>query len=451
LHSPKGVAVDARGNVFIADTLSLRVREVVVGSSIIQTLAGNGIAGFSGDGGPATLAALNQPSSVAVDPSGNVYFTDELNWRVRLISTAGTISTVAGNEGPTLGFGAGLMPVIVDPGGDGGPATQATVVAPTGVMLDGSGNLYISDSGLNRVRVVNSSGIISTLAGNGTCCYSGDGGLATAAQLNAPWGLAMDAAGNVYVADSGNNAIRQVTPAGSGALLLRVVSGASEQPGAISPGEIVAVFGAGLGPAQGLQSQADPTGRIPIQLGGTQVFFNGTPGPILYASAGQVSAVAPYGISGDSVQVTVTYQGQTTPALTVPVAASAPAIFSLDASGSGQARALNSDGSANSASNPAIPGNTITFYATGEGQTSPTGVDGQLDGANPPQPVLPVSVTIGGLAASVQYAGGVQGQVAGLMMVRVVVPGGLGPGTAVPIQLQVGGAASPATVTIAIN
>jgi uncharacterized protein (TIGR03437 family) len=436
LHAPRGVAVDSGFNVYIADTLSLRVREITP-DGIITTLAGSGVAGFSNDGQAATSANLNFPSSVAVDAQGNVYFTDELNGRVRMISTQGTITTVAG--GGTSGPG------------DGGPAAQALLVAPKSVLLDGAGNLYITDSGENRVRMVNAARTITTIAGNGTCCYSGDGGLANAAQLNVPWGLALNAAGNLYVADSANNAIRQVAPEPSSSFILQVVSGASGQSGGISPGEIVTVYGAGLGPAQPLQYQVNGSGLIPIQLGGTQVLFNGTPGPVLYTSAGQVSVVAPYEISGANVQITVQYQGQNTPAVTVPLVASAPGIFSLDASGSGQARTFNADGTPNSATNPAAAGSAISFYATGEGQTSPVGVDGQLDGANPPRPVLPVSVTIGGQAAGVQYAGGVDGEVAGLMMVRVQIPGGVTPGSAVPIQLQVGSAASPATVTIAVG
>ncbi len=445
LHAPRGVAVDSGFNVYIADTLSLRVREITT-DGVIHTLAGSGVAGFSGDLGSATSANLNSPSSVAVDAQGNVYFTDELNGLVRKISTGGVITTVAGTPLPS---GPGLHAIIV--GGDGGPATQALLLAPKAVLLDGSGNLYITDSGENRVRMVTPNGTIGTIAGNGTCCYSGDGGLANAAQLNVPWGLALDKAGNLYVADSANNAIRQVAPAGSSSFILRVVNSASNQSGGVSPGEIVAIYGAGLGPAQPQQFQPAGSGQVPIQLGGTQVLFNGTPGPILYTSAGQVSVVAPYEMSGANVQIAVQYQGQTTAALSVPLVPSAPAIFSLDASGSGQARAFNADGTPNSAANPAAAGSTITFYATGEGQTSPVGVDGQLDGANPPQPVLPVAVTIGGEAARVQYAGGVEGQVAGLMMVRVQIPGGVAAGRAVPVQLQVGTAASPGAVTIAVS
>jgi trimeric autotransporter adhesin len=451
LHAPMGVALDSSNNVFIADTLSLRIREVTAADSMIHTVAGNGVAGFSGDGGPATSAALNSPSSVAVDAAGNVYFADQLNWRVREISTAGIINTVAGSQGPQITPSGGLTAILIPAGsGDGGPATQATLVAPQGVLVDSAGNLYIADSGENRVRIVTSNGIINTIAGDGTCCYSGDGGLGSVAQLNVPWGMAMDTAGNLYVTDSANNAIRQLMPAGSGAFLLRIVNGASEQSGGIAPGEIVAVYGAGLGPAQGLAYPAATSGQVPLQLGGTQVLFNGTPGPVLYTSAGQVSAVVPYEVSGTNVQLTVTYQGQTTSALTVPLVSVAPAIFSADASGTGQARAINANGMPNSSANPAPVGSTITFYATGQGQTSPPGVDGALGESNPPQPVLPVGVTIGGMTASVQSASGVVGQVAGLMMVTAQIPGGVAPGNTVPIQLQVGGQTSPSTVTIAV-
>ncbi len=447
LHAPEGVAVDAAGNVYIADTKSLRVREVVVGSSIIQTLAGSGVAGYSGDGGPGTSAALNSPSSVAVDSAGDVYFTDELNGLVRKINPAGVITTVAGTPLPASPNGGA---VAVVGGGDGGPAIGALLLAPKAVLLDGAGNLYITDSGENKVRMVGTNGIITSIAGNGTCCYSGDGGIGTVAQLNVPWGLAMDSAGNLYVADSGNNAIRQVAPAGSTTFLVRVANSASDQSGGVAPGEIVAVYGAGLGPAQGIAFQIGGSAGYPTQLGGTQVLFNGTPGPILYTSAGQVSTIVPYEVSGANVQITVNYQGQSTAALTEPLVPSAPAIFSMDASGSGQARAFNVDGTANSPTNPAEEGSTITFYATGEGLTSPPGVDGELDEGNPPQPVLPVAVMIGGLSASVQYAGGIRGQVAGLMMVQAQVPSGVAPGDAVPLQLVVGTATSPA-VTIAVT
>ena len=444
LHAPEGLAVDSTGTVYVADTLSLRVRYITT-DGVIHTLAGSGVAGYSGDGGQGAAANVDQPTSVAVDQAGNVYFTDAGNGLVRKVTPAGVISTVAGTPLPTTP-GVHIIPL-----GDGGPATQAGLIAPKTVLVDAAGNLYITDSGENRLRKVTTDGNIATIAGNGNCCYSGDGGLGTSAQLNAPWGLTMDSAGNLYVTDSGNNAIRQVAPAGSSAFITQVSNAASGQTGSIAPGEIVAIFGAGLGPAAAVQYQATATGTVATQLGGTQALFNGIPAPLLYSSAGQVSAVVPYELTGSKAQVTVSYQGHTTAAVNVTVAASAPAIFSLNASGTGQARAFNSDGSANSAANPAAPGSTISFYATGEGETAPVAEDGQIDGANPPTPVLPVAVTIGGQAAAVQSAGGVSGQVAGLMIVQVQVPLSLAANSATPIQLQVGSVSSPPGVTVAVR
>jgi len=328
-------------------------------------------------------------------------------------------------------------------------------VQPRGVLLDGSGNLYITDSGQHRIRKVAPGGVITTIAGNGTCCYSGDGGPAAFAQLNVPWGLALDAAGNLYVADSANNAIRQVAPGASGSFILRVTNAASGvlsgPAGGVSNGEIVAIYGAGLGSAQPTQFQLDSNGLVTTQLGGTRVLFNGAPGPVLYASAGQVTAIVPYNITGAGIQIAVQYQGQTTSAVTVPLLPAAPALFTVDGSGSGQARAVNLDGSTNDAAHPAPQGTYILLYSTGEGRTSPTGVDGSLDGVDPPQPVLPVSVTIGGQEANIVYAGGVSGEVAGLMQIRAQVPSGITPGSAVPVRLQVGTAVSPAGVTVSVG
>jgi uncharacterized protein (TIGR03437 family) len=195
-----GVAVDAAGNLYIADTGNNRVRKVSP-SGIISTVAGNGSQRFSGDGGPATAASLNKPSGLAVDAAGNLYIADFNNHRIRKVSPSGIISTVAGNG--TGGFS-----------GDGGPATSASLDYPLGVAADAAGNLYMADSGNNRIRKVSPSGTISTVVGNGTSGFSGDGGPATSASLLDPSGVALDAAGNLYIADSRNNRIRKVSPSG---------------------------------------------------------------------------------------------------------------------------------------------------------------------------------------------------------------------------------------------
>jgi sugar lactone lactonase YvrE len=206
LASPRGVALDSTGNMYIADTYSHRIRKVSNGA--IATVAGNGSYGFSGDNGPATMAQLDHPSGVAVDPNGNLYVIDYNNFRIRKVSS-GLITTVAG--------GGSLS-------GDSIPATSANLSGPLGIAVDLSGNLYISDESTNRVRKV-SNGVITTIAGNGTGGFAGDNGPATSAQLSEPSGLAVDSAGNLYIADTRNARIRRVsggvitTLAGGGSIL----------------------------------------------------------------------------------------------------------------------------------------------------------------------------------------------------------------------------------------
>ncbi|MBI5593096.1 MAG: hypothetical protein HY881_21730 [Deltaproteobacteria bacterium] len=167
----------------------------------INTVVGNGVCGYSGDKGPATQAALSYPTGVAVDSSGNVYIVDLGNNRIRKVDTSGIITTVAGNGAEVYS-------------GDGGPAIQAALNWPASVAVDNSGNIYIADSYNNRIRKVDISGIITTVAGNGAEVYSGDGGLATLAALNFPVGVTVDSSGNIYIADLGNNRIRKVDTSG---------------------------------------------------------------------------------------------------------------------------------------------------------------------------------------------------------------------------------------------
>jgi sugar lactone lactonase YvrE len=200
LNNPHGAAIDSAGNLYIADSGNQRIRKVS-SSGIISTVAGNGTSGFGGDGGLATSALLNSPHGVAIDSAGNFFIADSGNQRIRKVSSSGIISTVAGNGTP--GFG-----------GDGGLATSAQLAGPYGVAIDSTGNLFVTDPYSGRIRKVAFFGIISTVAGNGNRGFSGDGGPATSAQLNNPHGVAIDSTGNLFIADTSNSRIRKVAASG---------------------------------------------------------------------------------------------------------------------------------------------------------------------------------------------------------------------------------------------
>ena len=210
LDDPEGVVVDSSGNLYIADSVNNKIRKVTAGG-IISTVAGGGAvcAGATdsiGDGCPATQATINSPNGVGFDASGNLYIVDTFNNRIRKVSPAGIITTVAG--------GGSVCAGATDSIGDGCAATSAVLDLPGGVALDAVGNLYIADTSHNRVRKVNASGIITTVAGTGTAGFTGDGGVATSAELDFPFRISIDAAGDIYVDDATNNRIRAVVTNG---------------------------------------------------------------------------------------------------------------------------------------------------------------------------------------------------------------------------------------------
>jgi uncharacterized protein (TIGR03437 family) len=448
VNNPGGAVVDPIGRIYLADTGNSRVRRIDPGGNI-STVAGNGNAAYYGDGGPARLAGINMPEGLALDSGGSLYLADTLDNAVRKVGQDGTIVTVAGTG--TAAFS-----------GDGGPAVKAALNHPQGVAVDSAGNVYIADTGNNRVRKVDPQGSISTLiaglsgprgvavdrvgtlliadtghnqvlrgggviAGTGACCYAGDGGLATAAQLNAPSSLAVDSAGNVYIADSGNSSVRVLRPITPGITLGGVANAASNLGGGVAPGEMVTLYGSGLGGVQTIQ-------------------FNGVPAPLLASADTQVSVAVPYATSVGTAQVVAQRSGAASIPLAVPVVATAPGLYTVDHSGKGPAAALNQDGSANAQATPAPQGSVISLFATGEGQTTPPGADGKPGSAPLPQPLAQVTVTIGGLPAAVQFAGGAPGLTAGIMQVNAVVPSGI-TGLA-SVTVAVGGVGSQTGVTI---
>ncbi len=198
---PVAVALDKNQNAYITERGDHRIRKITP-TGAVSTYAGTGISGYSGDGGPANAAMISYPTWLLVDSGGNLVFADFGNSRVRKIDTTGKISTIAGNG--TFGYT-----------GDRGPATQAELENPWGVLYDSAGNLYISDSTACVVRRVDTHGIITTVAGNGTCAYGGDNGPATQAELNVPTGLALDTSKNLYISDAFNSRVRIVNSSGT--------------------------------------------------------------------------------------------------------------------------------------------------------------------------------------------------------------------------------------------
>jgi uncharacterized protein (TIGR03437 family) len=264
----------------------------------------------------------------------------------------------------------------------------------------------------------------------------------------------------VQVADSaGGSAVAtftitvMVSSPGGAPQILSLVNAASMTAGAVAPGEIVTLFGVNLGPANLTNYQLNELGQMATSLAGTQVLFDNIPAPLLYVQAGQLSAIVPYAVAGTlRAGVQVDYRGLRSNVMAALVAPSAPGIFVTDASGKGQAAALNQNYSVNSAANPAEKGSVVMVYATGEGETDPQVADGRF--ATPeelPKPKLPVTVRIGGLEAEVFYAGAVPGMVTGLLQVNARVPAGPPSGSTVPVVLTVGSASSQTGVTMAVR
>ena len=327
LNDPYGVAVDSAGNLFIADAGNNRIR-MVNPAGAITTVAGNGVAGYSGDGGPAISGKLDQPHGIAVDGAGNLFIADWWNSRIRKVSPAGTITMIAG------GGGGGYF-------GDGGPATSAGLYFPAAVAVDSAGDLFIADSANNAIRMVSAAGAITTVAGNGTYGYSGDGGPAIGAELGQPQGVAVDSAGDLLISDTLNDRIREVprvlTP------LATVVSAASGTA-PVAPGSIVSIYGSNLATA-GTSAGTLP---LPTNLGGTTVTITDSSGataalPLFYAGPAQINAEIPQAASTGTATLAITVPGGAQTG-SVMLAAVAPGLFTANQSGKGVAAAQFANG-----------------------------------------------------------------------------------------------------------
>lgn len=475
IFNPSSVAVDSAGDVFIADTNNHRIREVSGGT--IATIAGNGVQSFSGDGGPAISAELWGPVAIALDSSGDLFIADNYNNRIRKVSPNGIITTVAGSGNPGASGNQGFA-------GDGGPATAARLNYPNGVAVDASGNLFIADSSNNRIRKVSSSGIITTVAGNGTAGFSGDGGPATAAELSLPLSVAVDASGNIFIADRGNNRIRMVsasgtitTVAGSGnygfygdggpataAWLygasgvavdafgnlfiadagnnrIREVFNASGVPTglkvtsvgngasfsqAFAPGMLMSVFGTGLSTGN---PQTVTTAPLPLtSASGTYVTISGFAAPLLYVSSTQINLQIPYGVSPGNATLVVNSGGQSA-SISFTIQAAAPGIF------------VDSQNGHIVPNESATAGSTIGFFVTGAGQVTPAEETGNVPAqGTTPVPDLPLSMKVGGIAVTPVYVG-IPSWSVGVLQINFTVPSTLAAGT-YPVVVTIGGVAS---------
>ena len=472
LHTPSGIAEDSLGNKYIADSENHRIRQIAPNGTI-STVAGIGAAGSDGDGGLAAGASLNSPESVAVDANNNLFIADTGNNAIRKVTTDGRIATIAaglnapgyvsvdpagnlyvadtGNDrvikltpaGALLVVAQVLKPAAVMPDSKGNiwiseptrvskvdaTGNYSSVVdnlkAPRGLAMTSDGELLIAETGTSRILSWTAAGGMQVLAGSGTPGWSGDGGTATAAEFNAASDILVDAIGMIWIVDTGNNCIRVMTasaappstttPPADELSSATVVNAASLLPGDITPGEIVSIFGSGYDPKQ------------------TQLFFDGSAATTFYIGANQINALVPGSVKpGTPTQISISVAGSTVNQFPATVASAAPAIFTVG-SGSGQAAAINADGTVNSDANPAARGSVIVLYATGQGQ-DPTAL----------------SLTISGYTAPLVYAGPAPG-FAGLMQINAQIPGGFLPPGDAAVVLTVGNAASQAGVTIAVR
>ncbi len=451
LDTPTAILLDNSGNLYIADTLNNRVRKVGTDGNI-NTVAGNGAANSTGDGGAATSAAINSPEGIAVDRTGNLYISDTAGHRVRKVAPDGTITTIAGN-------GSGGFH------GDGGPATQASLYYPKGLAVDGAGNLFIADWLNSRIRVVTPDGNIYTAAGNGSFAYYGDGGPATSAALRFPWGLTVDSSGKVYVADDENSVIRVLTPvAGSqtsaapqidpaGVLTVSAFGGFSSA----SPGSWIEIHGSNLAARTRAWTMGDFQGSLaPTSLDGTQVMIGGQPAFVSYVSPDQINAQIPSGVGLGSQEIRVVRSGIASAPRTITLnevqpGLLAPASFkfgdkqyteALLAGGNtvalpALASAASAQGSApGNSARPAHPGETVILYGIGFGPVSPNITAGDVVQSEN-QLMLPFQILFGGTPVTVSYAGLAPGTV-GLYQFNVVVPD-VAAGDAVPVTFVVNG------------
>jgi uncharacterized protein (TIGR03437 family) len=460
LMKPSSVVFDSAGNMYIADSGNNVIRKVTLSTGNISTYAGDfNTPGYTGDGGPATKVGvgLNNPVAIALDAAGNLYIADSENSVIRKVTaTSGIITTIAGTG--TFGFS-----------GDGGPAVHAQLSHPKGVAVDAAGNVYISDTLNSRIRVVAPNGTISTVAGTGTLGYSGDGGLATVAQLEFPEGLSFDTAGNLYIADNGNNVIREYAPPSVGAGSLPAINSggvvSASQFGAfsaIAPGSWIEIYGSNLANTTANWDNSFTGVNAPTALGNTTVTIGGLSAFIDYVSPGQVNAQVPSGVgSGPQQLVVATGAGQSA-AYPVTVNGTEPGLWApamFQVGGNQYVGAQLPDGTwvlptgavSGYTSRPAKVGEIITMYGVGFGPVSGAiPIAGQIVPQTASNSLTtPLTLFFGPAQATLQYFGLAPGYV-GLYQFNVVVPN-VASGNAVPLTFVLGSSNNLQTLYTAVQ
>jgi uncharacterized protein (TIGR03437 family) len=424
---------------------------MVSSNGTISTLAGTGNSGYSGDGGPAISAQLSGPQDVTADANGTLYVADNNNNAVRLLTPVGTqpVLTVSSTHGG--GFTAGQS------------GTYTVTVANAASSGSTSGSITVTAILPPSLSLVSMAGTGWNCAG-ATCVRSDSlAGGSVAPPITLVVNVSASAASQVtnLVTVSGGGAattgaedltivLGSVTPPAATAT---VVNAATFLGGPVAPGEIVTVYGTGIGPAALVSASLDASGPpVATTLAGVQIAFDGAAAPLLYVSATQSSAIVPFAVAGKtSTTVQVTYQGKSAGNATLSVAPASPGLFTMASSGSGQGAILNQDWSVNSTGSPAARGDVLMLFGTGGGITAPPSSDGQFSTGTPANLASPVTVTFGGASGDVLYAGAAPGMVAGVFQINVRVPANAPVGDNVPIVVKSGTSASPTTVTVALR
>ena len=470
---PGGLAFDSAGDLYIADTGNNVIRKISAGTiTTVAGIQGQGPA-YGGDLGAATVANLNTPTAIAFDAAGNYYIADNGNSLIRKVDTSGIITTYVGASGGTSGtagrldhpngvwFAASGALYIADSNnarvasyvppsvfnnvagnnvagfsGDGGQARFAQLNKPAGIAMDAAGNIFLADTNNSRIRKITTDGVITTIAGSRYTGYSGDGGDATAAALNFPRSIAVSSNGTVYIADTGNHAIRVLTPTFPA---IGGVSNAASGTARISPGALASIYGSGFGTSMFVADDGRPWPTSTTNFVSVQV--NGVAAPLYYVSPGQINFQVPWATpTTGTVNVAAAVNGGSSNIAAVPVGTAAPGLFYDQVSGAAIVQ-NTPDYSLNSASNPAPAGSTIVAYLTGTGPVAPAAKDGTpAPGDTLSWAASAYSAKIGSVAATVSFAGLTPGFI-GLAQMNIVVPSTLAPGV-YPLSVTIDGQTS---------